>query len=836
MHELKFALRSLIKTPVVTTIAVLSVALGIGANVAMFSIFNQTLMRPLPVHDPERLVNLVAPGPRSGMVSCGSAGTCNSIFSYPMFRDLEQVQTSFTGIAAHRDFGAVVAHAGTSEGGEAALVSGSYFPVLGLTPHLGRLLGPDDDRQPGSGQVAVVSYDYWQRRFGAQPDVIGQAVRVNGQPMTIVGVTPQGFHGTTFSKRPRLYVPLSMREHVVPRWKGLNDRRAFWAYLFARLKPGVSREQAQTIFNGQFRSIHTTVDLQLYQGMSPSNFDLLKNMEMTLEPGAQGQSRAPDEAGGPVTLLFGVTTFVLLICCANVANLLLGRAAARTTEMAVRLSIGAGRRHIVAQLLTESMLLAIAGGLAGLVVAHWTLGAMQVILPAAADTQLSWYIDAEMVWFAASLSLATGLLFGLFPAFHCTRPNLVTALKANAGQPSGAKAAARFRVTLATAQIALSMALLISAGLFTKSLLNVARVDLGLKTEQLVVFGVSPAMSGYAVERVRQVLDGIQEELRAYPGVVGVTTSRVRLISGSASVSDFRLQGVVYGPEDDDSAYYNHVGTDYLRTMGINLVAGRDFVRTDTQGAPKVAIVNEAFLQKNKLGRDVIGRRLEWARRSNGFDIEIVGIAANSAYDDVKPDARFPAPPLVLMPDRQDPGLAGANIYARTSASEHDLLAAVPRIVASVDPDVPVDDPQTMTAQVVENVALDRFVTMMSAAFAMLATLLAALGLYGVLAYTVTQRTREFGLRMALGAEATTVRLLVLRQVGSMTAVGAVIGLAIAAGLSRVAESMLFQMTARDPIVFVGSAVVLITVAFCAGLIPAQRAAHVDPMSALRYE
>src|SRR5688500_8403691 len=334
MPQFRFAFRSLLKTPIVTMVAVLSVALGIGANVAIFSIFNQTLLRPLPVHEPDRLVNFVAPGPRSGLVQCGSAGTCDSIFSYPMFRDLERVQTSFTGIAAHRDFGAAVAYAGTSEGGDATLVSGSYFSVLGLTPHVGRLLGPDDDRQPGDGQVVVLSYDYWQRRFGARADVIGQAVRVNGQPMTIVGVTPRGFHGTTFSKRPRLYVPLSMREHVVPRWKGLNDRRAFWAYLFARLKPGVSREHARTIFNGQFRSIHTTVDLPLYQDMSPSSFERVRNMEMTLKPGAQGQSRAPDEVGGPVTLLFGVTALVLLICCANVANLLLGRAAARTTEMA----------------------------------------------------------------------------------------------------------------------------------------------------------------------------------------------------------------------------------------------------------------------------------------------------------------------------------------------------------------------------------------------------------------------------------------------------------------------------------------------------------------------
>jgi predicted permease len=832
MLQLRSALRSLFKTPIVTAVAVLSVALGIGANVAIFSIFNHVLLRPLPVHEPDRLVNLVSPGPRSGSVSCGQAGTCDAIFSYPMFRDLERVQTVFTGMAAHRDFGANIAQGGVSEGGDGTLVSGSYFPVLGLTPHLGRLLTFDDDREQGSGRVAVLSYDYWRRRFGERSDMVGQTLVVNGQALTIVGVAPRGFHGTTLGGRPLLYVPISMREVLVPRWKGLDNRRSYWAYLFARLKPGLSADQARASFNAQYRSILADVDVPLQQGMRPSMLAQFRDMQMQLEPGARGQSRMPDEARRPLTLLFGVTAIVLLICCANVANLLLGRAAGRATEMAVRLSIGAGRRHIIGQLLLESALLGLMGGVCGLLVARWTLSGMAAIMPGGASETLPLQLDGHMMMFAAALSLATGLLFGLFPALHSTRPNLVETLKANAGQPSGARAAARFRVTLATAQIALSMALLVSAGLFTKSLMNISRVDLGLDAGKLAVFGVAPAMNGHTAVRTRQMLEAIEDALAEFPGVAGVTTARVRLISGDASMSGFHLQGVVEDPNADTSAFYNYVGPDFLRTLGIPLVSGREFTRADDEGVPMVAIVNEAFLRKFRLGRDVVGKRMSRAGRGTEFNIEIVGVSADSAYDEVKENAR----PLVLMPYRQDPDVAYANFYVRTRGSEQDLLAAIPQLIRDIDPTLPVANLRTMAAQVNENVALDRFVTSMSAAFASLATLMAALGLYGVIAYTVTQRTREFGLRMALGADAGNVRWLVLRQVGVMTCVGSAIGLASAFALGRTAESLLFQTTARDPFVFGGAGLALAAVALCAGLIPAQRAARVDPMIALRYE
>jgi predicted permease len=830
MSQVRFAIRSLMKTPIVTAIAVLSVALGIGANVAIFSIFNQTLLRPMPVPESERLVNLVAPGPRSGSVSCGGAGNCDSVFSYPMFRDLERVQTVFTGIAAHNAFGANIAYGGTSEGGDGALVSGSYFPVLRLAPQLGRLLGPDDERERGGGYVAVLSDDYWRRRFGARPDVLDQTLIVNGQALTIVGVAPRGFHGTTIGSQYLVFVPISMRELMIPRWKGLDNRRSYWSYLFARLKPGITVEQARATFNAQFRSIHTQVDLPLQQGMRPSLLAQFRDMQMQLEPGARGQSELPGEARQPLTLLLAVTMIVLLICCANVANLLLGRAAGRSTEMAVRLSIGAGRRHIVGQLLTESVLLAVMGGAGGLLVARWTLSAMAGMLPGDGDN-LSLELDAEMMIVALGLSLATGLLFGLFPAVHSTRPNLVTALKANAGQPSGAKAAARFRITLATAQIALSMALLISAGLFTKSLSNITRVDLGLKTEKLIVFGVAPALNGYTPQRAREIFERIEDRVAALPGVTGVTASTIRLVAGDNHRSNFTVQGFAAGPEIDTHSMYTYVGPDYLRTLGIPLLSGRELVRTDSLGTPKVAVVNEAFVKKFNLGRDAVGKRM---RRGGGqeLDIEIVGVSRNSTYSEVKGEPL----PVVAFPYRQDENVGSLHFYVRTSGSDDDLLAAVPRLVREIDPTLPIADLRKMSVQVLDNVSLDRFVTSMSAAFASLATLLAALGLYGVLAYTVTQRTREFGLRMALGADAANVRRLVLRQVGLMTCVGAAIGLASALALGRAAESLLFQMSPRDPIVFAGATIVLIGVALCAGLIPAQRAARVDPMTALRYE
>jgi predicted permease len=751
-----------------------------------------------------------------------------------MFRDLERTQTVLTGLAAHLLFGVNLAHGGSSEGGDALMVSGSYFQVLGLQPALGRLLAPHDEREKAGGNVVVLSDEFWQRRFGGRRDVLDDTLVVNGQAMSIVGVLPRGFHGTTLGERPLVYVPISMGETLVPRWRGLDNlanRRNYWAYLFGRRKPGVSIEQAQAALNVEYRSIITKVEVPLQKDMSPAVLGQFRARELQLTPGYRGQSTLHTQAASPLKLLLTVAFVVLLICCANVANLLLGRAATRSTEMAVRLSIGAGRRHIVGQLLLESVLLAVIGGTLGLLVARWTLEGIFRLLPEAASQTLSPALDLPMLLFGLALSCATGLLFGLFPAIHCTRPNLVSALRATAGQPSGAKAAARFRVVLATTQIAMSMALLIAAGLFTKSLLNIARVDLGLDRDRLVVFSVAPTLNGYTPERTRAIYEQIEDAFSVLPGVTGVSASMVRLIEGSNWGSGFSVQGFAAGPDTDTSSMYNYVGPDFLRTLAIPLIAGREFSRQDTLGGPKVAIVNEAFVRKFNLGRDAVGRRMRMGSGTE-LDTEIVGVARSAAYSEVKGETL----PVVTYPYRQQTSPTSMNFYVRTSAREDELMAAIPQTIRKIDPTLPIGRVGTMSAQVQENVALDRFVASLSAAFAALATLLAALGLYGVLAYTVTQRTREFGLRMALGADGANVRRLVLRQVAWMTCVGAAAGLVASLAVGRAAESLLFQMNARDPFVFTAATAALALVALTAGLIPAQRAARVDPMTALRYE
>lgn len=832
MQNLKLAARMLLRTPFVTAIAILSLALGIGANSAIFSLFDQMLLTPLPVPAPQELVNLANPGPKPGSQSCGQAGGCDEVFSYMMFRDLEREQTPLTGLAAHVMFGASLSVNNEPTVGQGMLVSGSYFPTLQLQSSMGRLLSPPDDEVVGANYLAVLGYDFWRDRFGGDAGVVGKTMVINGATFTITGVAPRGFYGTTLGARPDVYVPLTMRSVVSPGFTRFEDRRVYWAYLFGRLKPGTTVEQATASLNALYHPIIQDVEAPLQQGMSDQTMEQFRAKSITVEASPQGQSRTDEEARTPLYLLFGVTGVVLLIACANIANLLLARGAGRAAEMGVRLALGANRRQLLSLLLTESVLLALLGGLASLLVAQWTLTFIASMLPEEAVRTLQFELQPSVVVFAGVLSVGTGLIFGMFPALHSTRSDLISVIRSGAGQLTGGKAAARFRASLVTLQITLSMALLVSAGLFLKSLMNVSRVDVGLELDNFATFAVSPSRAGYDTLRAAVYFARLEEELAAMPGVTAVTSSMVALLAGNNWGTDVRVQGFEGGPDVDQNSRYNEVGAGYFTTLGVPLIAGRDLSMSDIAGASKVAVVNETFARKFGLGRDAVGKFIGSGGTRDTLDTQIVGLIPDVAYSDVKDTI----PPVFYTPWRQDTRLRAMNFYVRSSLPPEQLLRSIPPVVKAIDATIPVEEIKTMPQQIRDNVFLDRVISILSAAFAVLATLLAGVGLYGVLSYTVAQRTREIGVRMALGADAVKVRGLVLKQVAIMTAIGGAIGVAAAFGLGQAARSLLYGLEGHDALVFSLSILLLAVVALAAGFVPARRAAAVNPMQALRYD
>jgi predicted permease len=831
MTNLKLAFRTLFKTPFVTVIAVLSLALGIGANAAIYSLFDQMLLRPVPTaREPDRLVNLIAPGPKPGSQTCNQAGDCEVVLSYPMYRDLEKASTP-VGLAAHRTFGANIAYKNETLNDAGELVSGSYFSVLGLTPALGRLFSPNDDQTPGGHPIAVLSYAFWETHLGANPSVINERLVVNGQSLTIIGVAPKGFEGTTLGTVPKFFVPLTMRGVLNNGNDQFKNRRAYWVYAFGRLKSGATIEQAQKALNTAYKPILNDIEAPLQEGMSATTMVKFKAREIKLEEGRRGQSSMHREAKTPILLLMSITGIVLLIACANIANLLLARAANRTTEMAVRLSLGATRKQVLNQLLTESVLLAVLGGMVSIVFAHWTLSALMALLPPDAASVMHFALHWNTLYFAALLSLTTGLLFGLFPALQSTKPDLVSVLRAGSGKLAGVRAASRFRNSLVTVQIALSMALLVSAGLFVKSLGNVSRVDLGIKPERVVMFGLSPELNGYDRARSALFFAQVEDALATIPGVTDVTSGLVPLLANSNWGSDVAVQGFKKGPDTDANSRFNEVGPGYFKALGMPILSGREFTQSDRLGSLRVAIVNETFAKKFGLGRDAVGKYMGNGR-GDSLNILIVGLVKDANYSEVKQTI----PPVFFTPYKQDSTAGSLVFYARTTSDPIQLLRAIPSVIRRLDPNLPLESLKTLPQQVKENVFLDRMISTLSAAFALLATLLAAVGLYGVLAYSVAQRTKEIGVRMALGADRSRVRRMVLRQVSVLTAIGGAIGIAAAIGIGRGAKSLLFGIAGWDPIVIGLSAVVLTLVALGAGYVPALRASRVDPMQALRYE
>jgi len=828
---LRSAIRSLRRTPGLSLAAIASLALGIGANAAIFGAFNQSLLQRLPIHDPEQLVTLSAPGDKNGRVSASNSGRGEAVFSYPLFRDLERGQQSFTGLAAHRDVPANVAHRGQTSNGLALLVSGSYFPMLGVQPALGRLLSDADDRTIGAHRVVVLSHAFWRSRFASDPSILNDTLTINGEPMTVVGVAPQGFHGTTPEDSPEVFVPLTMSGALHTYYDDFENRRDHWLYLIARLKPGVSRAAAESSVQGVFSGIMQNVESSQFKGTDQARQRYVSR-KLLLADGAHGQQ--PNRAAMiPVfVLLFSCTGIVVLIACANIANLLLARGVSRAGEFAVRLSLGASRGQLMTLLLSESLLLAVLGGLAGLLVAAPLRTVLGGLLPGAAAVPES-AVDVSLLAFAFGLSVVTALIFGVLPALHSTRIRVTTMARSQAGVTSSG-GGSMLRSTLVTSQIALALALLAVAGLFARSIVNVGRIDLGMQVSNLTTFRVSPVLNGYTEERSQALFERMDEQLAALPGVSSVTQSTIPLLEGSDASANLTVQGFDAGPDTNTDASYAFVGARFFSTLGMPLIAGREFTLADSSSSQNVAVVNEAFARKFNLRRDaVIGTRMELGRNSTPkLDIEIVGLVQDAKYSGIKNEI----PPVFFLPYRQRDVRGEMNFYVRSSVDPGQMSAAISRIVGDLDRNLPIENLRSMEAQVRERAETDRLLARVSMGFAALATLLAAIGLYGVLAYSVAQRTPEIGVRLALGADGQRIRGMVLRHVGKMTLVGVAVGLGGAIVLGRLAAALLFRVEGTDPPIMAAAVAVVLLVSLAAALLPAYRASRIDPSRALRWE
>ncbi len=830
MPSLLVILRGLLRTPLFSAVAVLSLALGIGANTAMFSFIDQLLLRSLPVKNPAELVYLYHPGQVQGSSSSDEGG--GSPFSYPMFRNLQKLQTPFVGLAGARNSLVSLAYRNSASHGVARLVSGNYFELLGVRPAIGRLLTPDDDRTPGGHPLAVLSYGYWTTRFGNSPEVLNQTILVNEYPLTIVGVAQRGFFSERLGSAPELYAPICMKKQLTPDWNGLDDRRNYWVTLFARLKPGVSMEQAQTAINVSYRS-ELEQDIQLLRQPKPDFLQRFRSKKVILKPGEHGRGGLDARARQPALLLMGITVLVLLIACANVANLQLARGAARTREVAVRLAMGASRMQLVRQLLTESCLVALCGGLLGLVAARFTVRAILAGIPPSMgfNGYFSGNLDSRILLYSLMISLGTGILFGLFPALQSSKADVVTRLKDQAGQVSSGGSANSFRKTLVTTQIAVSLLLLISAGLFGKSLVNLANVDLGVRVDHLMTFSVMPKLNQYTDQRIASFHDQLLQKLSGIPGVQTVSAAQVPAIADNWWSTSIRVEGYNAPPDNGPESNYSAVSPGYFRTMGVPLITGREFRNQDTATAPKVALVNEAFVRKFWPNQSPLGRHL--GRGSgNDLNIEVVGVVKDSKYASMKE----PPPPVFYTPLEQNTRWNEVYYYLRTAVPPDRVGSLIRREVATLDPNLPIREMKTMEGQIEENMFSERLLSTLTATFAGLATLLAAVGLYGVLAFNVARRTREIGIRMALGANAGRVRRMVLREVALLLAIGSLAGVGGAAAAAKLVGSFLFGMKPWDPAISAGAAAGLWAIALGAAYLPMRRAVRVDPMVALRYE
>jgi len=827
--DLRLALRSLRRSPLFATVAILSLALGIGANTAIFTLIDQILLRKLPVKSPEQLVMLFQRGPHNGS-NMGSR-----MHSYPIYQDYQQKAEPLAEVLSRRLVAASVSIDNQTERIIAEMVSGNYFSMLGVSPAVGRVFNSKEDDQVFMGHpVVVLGYDYWTTRFARDPSVVGKKILVNNYPMQIVGVSAKGFAGLDPAESPQIRVPILMKEAMVPDWGWvhMDDRRTRFVQVFGRLKPGYTVESAKAPLQGLFMQVRAYEStLPAAKGWSQYARDQFMKGQLVVESAAMGYSNLRNDFSTPLIVLMCMVGLVLLIACANVANLLIARAFMRQKEIAVRLSLGASRGRLVRQLLVESLTLSFAGGIVGLFLAFVLTRGLLALIPNGTQPLLvSPRPDGRILAFTVALTFVTGIVFGLLPALRASRPDPWTTLKDTMGSIAGAGGSLFLRKGLVTAQVALSFLLLFGAGLFVKSLQNLKTTDTGVALDNLVTFQVSPALSGYDNEKAVQFNRDLLEHLRTAAGVKTAAIASVPILAGNEWDSSTAVEGHTFADGEDQQAFMNAFSPGYFETMRIPLLEGRDFRQSDVVENPTVAIVNRKFAEHFFPGKSAIGKRLGRGGGNNAkLTVEIIGVVGDSLYEGPREGVHR----QVFWPAW---GKGGVTYYVRTNIASSSVFNVVRNEVKQLDATMPIYEMKTLEGQLDETLLTDRLVALLSAGFGFLATILASIGLYGVMAFVVARRRKELGIRLALGAQPGAVIWMVMREVLILLAIGLAVGIPAAMALGRYVSTVLYGIKPSDPWMATSTMVLLTVVSVAAGLIPARRASRIDPILALRYE
>jgi predicted permease len=837
LQDLRYAVRILRKSPGFTAIAVGSLALGIGANTAIFTAAQHMLLDRLNVPHPDQLRMFYWTQPKEGIVSSmwGSwddmpdGGEISTSFSYPVYQQMRQANRSMAEVFAFKPYGRMtVTISGNAEAAETEMVSGNYYAGLGVRPQLGRGIQESDDGEVGSGPVVTISDRMWTNRFGRSPDAIGKTVLVNAQPMTVVGINPPGFTGANSAQgTPDVFLPFSMQPIVAPDGSDtpslLTNKSLWWVLMMGRIKPGVSSETSQASLNVALNAaVRATMDVKKDNQLP----------RLVLRDGSRGQNPSIEGFAKPLVVLMALAGLVLLLACANLANLLLARAGVRQREMSVRLAMGAGQGRILRQMMTESLLLSFLGGASGLLLAWLVRNTIPRLLsnawdPPAFSARLSWPIFA----FAAAVSVLTGIVFGLAPAWKSTRVEVSSSLK-ESGQTVTRRRRGLGGKAIVAVQVALSMLLVIGAGLFVRTLMQLGRTPLGFRSHNLLLFSVDLPETRYPLAASTPILQRLDEKFASVPGVQAEALTELPLISGSARNSTLIPEGQQKKAEGNPSALTNRVGAHFFETFGIPIIAGRVFTMQDAPNSPKVAIVNQSLAQKYFPNANPIGKTFQTGGR-HPSTVEIVGVCGDARYYRVRKEVQ----PTFYTPYWQvDEGVHDATFAISTQLDGHALLPSLRDAIRQIDTNLPMLDVRTQDEQIAANLRQERIFAVLSSGFGVLALALACVGIYGIMAYSVANRRNEIGIRLALGAQPGQVRAMILRESTRLSIAGIVAGVGTALFLTRLVKSMLYGIQPNDPLTISCGVLLLLAVALAASWIPARRAARVQPMDALRHE